>query len=121
MPKATAPHPPILRALGMKRKIGLRRTARLTFRVLHSMRRLRGTAFDVFGYASLRRTERAMVPEYVAAMRTVAAHLTDANLDEAVAIASLPDRVRGYEHLKAERAAAYRAELASRVEAFIRR
>jgi indolepyruvate ferredoxin oxidoreductase len=114
-------HPPMLRSLGMRRKIGLRRTARLTFRVLRAMRRLRGTPFDVFGYASLRRTERAMVPEYVAAMRTVAAHVTAADVDEAVAIASLPDRVRGYEHLKAERADAYRTELAARVEAFIRR
>ncbi|MEN9643836.1 MAG: hypothetical protein RL238_505 [Actinomycetota bacterium] len=113
-------HPPILRSLGMQRKISMRRTARLSFRVLRAMRRLRGTPLDLFGYASVRRTERAMVPEYVAAMRTVAAHVTDANLDEAVAIASLPDRVRGYEHLKAERAAAYRAELATRVEAFIR-
>jgi hypothetical protein len=35
-----------------------------------------------------------------------------------VAIASLPDRVRGYEHLKLERADAYRLELADRLAAF---
>jgi hypothetical protein len=41
-------------------------------------------------------------------------------IDEAVAIASLPDQVRGYEHLKRSRAEAYRAELAARLTAFSR-
>ena len=51
-------------------------------------------------------------------MKRLAARLDAANLDEAVAIASLPDQVRGYEHIKLRRAAVYRAELAERLAAF---
>ncbi|HAN34926.1 MAG TPA: hypothetical protein DCQ52_05610, partial [Acidimicrobiaceae bacterium] len=90
---------------------------------LRAMRRLRGHWFDAFGWAAVRRVERAMIPEYTAAIGSLLSHLTDDNLTddnlaEAVAIASLPDRVRGYEHLKLERAGAYRDELSRRVLAF---
>jgi indolepyruvate ferredoxin oxidoreductase len=63
-----------------------------------------------------------MRDEYIAAVDTLVAGLgpspDPARLHEAVAIASLPDRVRGYEHLKRERAEAYRTELAARLAAF---
>ena len=61
-----------------------------------------------------------MVPEYEQAITTLLQRLTAANLDEAVAIASLPDQVRGYEHIKLGRATAYRAELAERLARFVR-
>ena len=73
-----------------------------------------------------------MIPEYVEAVDVLLAHLaTDpitgtitgtitGNSAEAIAIASLPDRVRGYEGLKLERAEAYREELAIRLEHFSR-
>jgi indolepyruvate ferredoxin oxidoreductase len=60
-----------------------------------------------------------MVPEYIDAVDALLAALTPSNTADAVAIASLPDKVRGYEHLKLERAKAYRAELASRLAAFV--
>ena len=44
-------------------------------------------------------------------------HLTADRLDEAVAIAGLPDRVRGYEDLKLRRIGEYRRELAERIQA----
>ena len=63
--------------------------------------------------------ERAMIPEYERAVAAAGRRgLTAGNLAEAVAIASLPDQVRGYEHIKLPRAAAYRAELATRLAAF---
>jgi indolepyruvate ferredoxin oxidoreductase len=102
----------------VKEKIGLGRWARPLMYTLRAMRRLRGTPLDVFGVAKVRRIERAMVPEYIDAIRMLLDHLDDSNLAEAVAIASLPDRVRGYERLKLERATAYRAELERRVQAF---
>ena len=129
-------HPPMFRAIGMKNKLRLGRWATPAFLALRSMRRLRGTPFDVFGWAKVRREERAMVPEYIEAVAVLLANLrsdndndnvndnvadnvnVNVNVAEAVAIASLPDRVRGYEHLKMERAAAYRAELAVRLAAF---
>jgi indolepyruvate ferredoxin oxidoreductase len=53
-----------------------------------------------------------------AGRRRMARSLSAANLAEAVQIASLPDQVRGFEHLKLARANAYRAELAARLAAF---
>jgi indolepyruvate ferredoxin oxidoreductase len=122
---ATAPkkarfmlHPPLLRSMGMKNKIELGSWSKPLFVLLRAMRRLRGTPLDVFGWARVRRLERTMVGEYIAAVNTLLAHLGSNNVDEAIAIASLPDSVRGYEHLKVERAAAYRLELATRLKAF---
>jgi indolepyruvate ferredoxin oxidoreductase len=113
-------HPPLLRSLGMRDKIELGSWSRPAFRVLRAMRRVRGTPFDVFGWAHVRRVERAMVPEYIDAVDVVLDHLGDDNIGEAVAIASLADRVRGYEDLKLERATAFRDELAARLERFSR-
>jgi indolepyruvate ferredoxin oxidoreductase len=113
-------HPPVLRALGVQRKIRLGGSAVPVFVALRAARRLRGTPLDVFGLTRLRRLERSLVGEYVAAVdRLVASHdPQDADrCAEAAAIASLPDRVRGYEHLKLERIAAYREELATRLAA----
>ena len=117
-------HPPMFRSLGMQRKIRLGRWATPLLMGLRAGRRLRGTPLDVFGWPSLRRMERAMRDEYIAAVDTLVAGLGTspeaATLSEAVAIASLPERVRGYEHLKRERAEAYRTELAARLAAFSR-
>ena len=111
-------HPPMLRSIGFGSKIKFRRTGDPSFKALRAIRRLRGTKADPFGWAAVRRVERAMVPEYEQAITTVLAQLTAANLDDAVEIASLPDQVRGYEHIKLARAATYRAELAQRLSLF---
>ncbi len=111
-------HPPMLRAMGMQKKLKFDKTGAPSFKALRAMKRLRGTKLDPFGYAEVRKVERAMIPEFEAALDTIVAGLTATNLDEAVAIASLPDQVRGYEDIKLRRAEAYRAELAARVAAF---
>ena len=41
---------PLLRAMGMRRKLALGRWSRAAFRMLRGMRRLRGTPFDPFGH-----------------------------------------------------------------------
>ena len=102
------------RALGFDRKLELRRTAVPTMRVLRAAKGVRVTLADPFRWAEVRRVERAMIPEYVAAVERLAAGLDLGGLGDAVEIASLPDQVRGYEHLKLRRAAAYRSELARR-------
>jgi indolepyruvate ferredoxin oxidoreductase len=111
-------HPPALRALGMNRKISLGRWSTPIMRALRAGRRVRGTWADPFRWANVRRVERAMIPEFIAALDLIIANVNAHNLEEAVAIAALPDRVRGYEHLKMQRAEAYRAELARRLTAF---
>jgi indolepyruvate ferredoxin oxidoreductase len=82
------------------------------------LKRVRGTLADPFRWAEVRKLERSMVAEYERAVDTLAKKLTAANLDEAVAIAALPDQVRGYEDIKLRRAKAYRAELADRLSRF---
>ncbi|MGM1064997.1 indolepyruvate ferredoxin oxidoreductase family protein [Saccharothrix sp. Mg75] len=105
-------HPPVLRALGMKRKIALGPWVRPVFRALRAMRRLRGTAFDPFGVARVRRVERALVEEYRDAVRSALDHLDAGTLPVAVALAGLPDEVRGYEHVKLASVERYRTRLA---------
>jgi indolepyruvate ferredoxin oxidoreductase len=111
-------HPPALRALGLRRKLRLRRAARPMLALLRAARPVRATVLDPFRWAAVRRVERAMIPEYVDAVGVLLERLTPERHAGAVDIASLPDRVRGYEHLKLSRAAAYRDELARRVGAF---
>ncbi|QRP48829.1 indolepyruvate ferredoxin oxidoreductase family protein [Amycolatopsis sp. FDAARGOS 1241] len=94
-------HPPVLRALGVKRKIRLRgRTADVAFRALRGARRLRGTRADVFGYAAVRRVERALPGEYQHLVERGLAHLSPKTAEAFVELAALPDVVRGYEDIK---------------------
>jgi len=104
-------HPPVLRALGLQRKLRLGRWATPMFRALRAGRRLRGTPFDLFGMAKLRRIERSLVTEYVAVVDQLVAGYSTARAADAVAIASLPDLIRGYEHLKLRRVEQYHTEL----------
>ena len=105
-------HPPALRSLGLDRKLKFRRTGEPSFRALRAMKRLRHTRLDPFGRAEVRRVEREMIPEYEQAVDTVVAGLSPERIDAAVTIAELPDQVRGYEHIKLDRAVTYRRELA---------
>jgi indolepyruvate ferredoxin oxidoreductase len=104
-------HPPALRAAGMRKKIGFGPWTRPLFVALARSKRLRGTRLDPFGRTDIRRLERQLPVEYADAIAAVARRLNAANLDDAVALASLPDMVRGFESLKARRAAEYRARL----------
>jgi indolepyruvate ferredoxin oxidoreductase len=63
------------------------------------MRRLRGTFADPFGYAEVRRVERRLIREYVLTIDGLLPAL-GSHYDTAVAIAELPEIVRGYEHVK---------------------
>jgi indolepyruvate ferredoxin oxidoreductase len=107
-------HPPVLRALGMRRKLRLRRSARPMLRMLRAAAPLRGTMVDPFRWGKVRALERALIAEYTEAVDRLSHRLTAGNLEESIQIASLPDRIRGYEHLKAQRGTAVRRELAAR-------
>lgn len=104
--------PPTLTALGHDRKIGLgRRTGGAVFGVLARMRRLRDTPFDPFGRTEERRTERALIVEYEELVDALVAGLDAPHRSEAIRIAGLADRVRGYGHVKAANVATYRNDL----------
>ena len=93
-------HPPVLRALGMKRKLRLGRSAGPLFRALRAGRRLRGTALDPFGHTEVRRLERALVVEYRELVRDSVEVLQPSTAAIVMQIMQLPDMVRGYEHIK---------------------
>jgi indolepyruvate ferredoxin oxidoreductase len=111
-------HPPLLRALGMRRKISLGPWFRPAFRTLLILRRLRGTPFDPFGRAEVRRIERALVTEYLATIDTLLDNLTPQNASLAARIAALPELVRGYEDIKLRNVADYRDKIAAGLRDF---
>ncbi|MDT5026319.1 MAG: indolepyruvate ferredoxin oxidoreductase, partial [Micromonosporaceae bacterium] len=104
-------HPPALRAMGRKKKIGLGPRSHVSLRVLAKGKRLRGTVFDPFGYAHVRKVERALLAEYENIVSRLAAELDIANYDRAVTIAALPDMVRGYEDIKLASVEGYHGRL----------
>jgi indolepyruvate ferredoxin oxidoreductase len=105
-------HPPLLRALGVKHKIALGPWFRNAYRLLYAMRRVRGTKLDIFGYANVRRVERELIGEYEGMIRDEIARLSPASYGRAVAVAELPDLIRGYEEIKLANVEKYHAELA---------
>ena len=72
------------------------------FRVLARLKGLRGTALDPFGRTGERRAERALITEYEQTVATMLAALSRDNHALAVEIASLPEMIRGYGHIKAK-------------------
>jgi indolepyruvate ferredoxin oxidoreductase len=80
------------------------------FRLLARLRGLRGTALDVFGRTEERRTERALIAEYRATVEELLARLQPANHALAVEIAGLPEKIRGYGHVKARNLEAVRPQ-----------
>ena len=98
--------PPILSrpdpATGKIRKRSFGRWMMPVFRVLASLKGLRGTAFDPFGYQAERRTERRLIADYESRIAELAAALTPENHESATALARLPEQIRGYGHIKAD-------------------
>ncbi|WP_431926499.1 indolepyruvate ferredoxin oxidoreductase family protein [Amycolatopsis tucumanensis] len=109
-------HPPVLRALGLNRKIALGPWAQPVLRLLRAGRRLRGTRFDLFGYARVRRVERQLITEYRDAI-SKALRVAEANEPALLELAELPDVVRGYEDIKLANVAVYRQRQAELAEA----
>ena len=63
-------------------------------------KRLRGTKLDIFGYTHERRTERQLIADYETLLTEVLGKLTRDNHVTAVAVASIPEKIRGYGHVK---------------------
>jgi indolepyruvate ferredoxin oxidoreductase len=70
------------------------------FGLLAKLKGLRGTALDVFGRTEERRTERALIGEYRDTIAALLPALSKDNLATAVAIAGIPEDIRGYGHVK---------------------
>jgi len=70
------------------------------FRVLRHGKALRGSKLDPFGWLAERRHERALRDSYVDGLRAALAVLRPDTLDTAVALAELPDMIRGFGPVK---------------------
>ena len=79
---------------------------------LAKMKFLRGTALDPFGKTEERKHERALIGEYRQCIETLLASLTQDKLALAVEIASIPEEIRGYGHVKERNLAAARSKWA---------
>ena len=87
------------------------------FAVLARFKGLRGTMLDPFGYTQERRRERGLIERYEQVVSSLIDDLDHTNHAIAVEIASLPDRIRGFGHVKArsiEEAERREAELLGR-------
>jgi indolepyruvate ferredoxin oxidoreductase len=97
-------HPPLLRALGLRRKLAMGRWVEPLLRALIPLRRLRGTRLDPFGHTAVRRMERDLSVWYADLLEAVARGLRADNLGEALEIVSAPETIRGFEEIKVHRA-----------------
>jgi indolepyruvate ferredoxin oxidoreductase len=70
------------------------------FRLLATLRGLRGTPFDIFGRSEERRLERRLIAEYNESVDEILDRLSPANHEVAVELASLPAEIRGFGHVK---------------------
>jgi indolepyruvate ferredoxin oxidoreductase len=104
-------HPPILKFFGLKKKIKLGKWFDALYRILLSIKGLRGTAFDVFGYDPIRKVERALIPAYRGLLDEALKNLSPDSYSNAVKLANLPDMIRGYDEVKLANVAKFREEV----------
>jgi indolepyruvate ferredoxin oxidoreductase len=81
-----------------KRSYGPRMLA--AFRLLARLKGLRGTAFDPFARNPERRAEREDLASYERLLDELTEKLAPANYEAAIALASIPDEIRGYGHIR---------------------
>jgi len=88
------------------------------FRMLAKMKGLRGTALDPFGKTAERKRERALIAEYEALVAELLAKLAPQNHTLAVALARIPEEIRGYGHVKDRHLAPAKKKEAELLEKF---
>jgi len=70
------------------------------FPLLSAFRFLRGSFLDPFGHTEERKTERALITQYRDLISGLLPKLSSENLPTAIALASIPEDIRGYGHVK---------------------
>lgn len=86
--------------------------------MLARLKGLRGTALDIFGKTEERRMERRLIAEYVEVVEAILRAMPKVDYAIALALAGLPERIRGFGHVKEEsvvEAAKIRADLIGRL------
>ena len=114
--------PPLLarrdKTTGLPRKMSFGPWLLPVFRLLAKFKGLRGTPFDPFGRSLERQTERKLIGDYEAMLDEVLAGLTPDNHHVAVALAAIPEKVRGFGHVKQQHLTAAKADAAALLEQF---
>jgi indolepyruvate ferredoxin oxidoreductase len=112
--------PPLLarrdKVTGEPRKITFGPWIFPVFKLLAKLRFLRGSAFDPFGYSTERKTEQALVRDYEAMLDEVLAKLNAGNHHIAVGLAAIPEKIRGFGHVKLRHLKAAKADEAALFE-----
>jgi indolepyruvate ferredoxin oxidoreductase len=85
---------------GFRKKRTYRAWILTAMRLLARLKGLRGTPLDIFGYHPERRMERQLIADYEAVISELVEGLYTENHDLAVRIASIPEQIRGYSHVK---------------------
>lgn len=76
------------------------------FRLLARLKGLRGTRWDIFARTEERRAERALIRQYEQDIGELLDSLSFLRHKQAVAIARIPETIRGFGHVKARNMAA---------------
>ncbi|HEU0153999.1 MAG TPA: indolepyruvate ferredoxin oxidoreductase family protein [Arenimonas sp.] len=70
------------------------------FKLIRKLKFLRGGAFDLFGKTEERRMERQLITDYAKTVEELLGKLEAGNVDLATQIASVPEHIRGFGHVK---------------------
>ncbi|MBM6594907.1 indolepyruvate ferredoxin oxidoreductase family protein [Microvirga pudoricolor] len=103
---------------GLPRKMSFGPWMMKAFRVLAPLKVLRGTPLDVFGYTHERKTERQLIRDYEAMVGEITLRLSAANHPTAVGLASIPQKIRGFGHIKERNLKTAKAEEAELLAQF---
>jgi indolepyruvate ferredoxin oxidoreductase len=114
--------PPLLarrdKITGEPRKMSFGPWMMKAFGLLRRLKALRGTAFDPFGYTAERRTERKLIADYEAVLSEVLGKLDADNHPLAVGLAVIPEKIRGFGHVKLRNLETAKADEAALLEQF---
>ncbi|MFN3674223.1 MAG: DUF6537 domain-containing protein, partial [Bosea sp. (in: a-proteobacteria)] len=97
---------------GVPRKISFGPWMMSAFGLLAKLKGLRGTVFDIFGYSEERKTERRLIGDYEELVEEMLAKLAPDNHALCVALAAIPEKIRGFGHVKERHLQAALAEQA---------
>ena len=113
--------PPLLArrdANGVARKMTFGPWMMSAFRLLARLKFLRGTRLDPFGYTAERRMERKLVADYETMLEEILGRLNADNHPLAVGLAAIPEKIRGFGHVKERHLKAAKADEAALLEQF---
>ena len=96
--------PPIFskkdKVTGKPLKIKFGQWIMIFFKIISKLKFLRGTFLDPFGYLAERKSEKKLIKDYKNCILEIAKKLSKENYNIAVDIASTPDQIRGFGHVK---------------------